>query len=679
MALKLAEVQQLPMFQPESSWRPPRLSDLPSWAQARRVSIDIETKDPYLRELGSGARRPETFIAGVSFAIEDGPRAYLPLRHLGGDNMENPDRAIQYLRDQAKVFRGELGGANMQYDLDFLHEKEKIDFNPSFFRDVQIADPLVCELHDRYSLDHIAQRRGLPGKDETLLKRAAAHYGLDPRGSMWMLPARYVGAYAERDADLPLKLLRKQEKEIDEQDLWDVYNLESRLLPVLLRMRWRGIRIHMDRLEQIERWSLQQEALALEELHAVTGVRVAIGDTMKPGAIAPALEAVGVRVPMSSTPGGKVGPSIDKFFLASVRHPAAKLISRARKVSKLRGTFATSIRSHLVNGRIHATFNQLKRTDEDDNSRGASYGRLSCENPNMQQQPARDEFAAMWRSIYLPEEGAGWASADFSQQEPRMLVHYAELCGLPGAAAAAQRYREDPNIDNHTMMTQLIHGSHLVDGHPEFDRRRGECKIILLGICYGMGGAKLCRGLGLPTRWIVAPPHRWGREHWQHFASAHEARKRAAEIGGRAWEGAGEEGQRILDTFDERLPFVRALAKRCQESAEAKGYVRTLSGRRCRFPRGLGGRLDWTHKACNRVVQGGAADQMKKALVDADADGHFLQLQVHDEGNGSYGSLEQAWRLTDIMREAYQLRVPFKIDLDWGPSWGEAKKQKRAA
>lgn len=690
MALK---PNQAPLFAPSSDWVPPRVGDLPSWAGAKRVGYDLETKDPDLRALGPGVRRPDCYVTGFSFAIEDGPSFYVPLRHEGGDNVEDPDQAWRYLREQAGAFEGLVVGAKLDYDLDWSAEN-KVEFSRAAgFRDIQIADPLINELHHSYSLDSVASRWGMPGKDDDLLKRAARYYGLDPKSDMWRLPARYVGPYGARDAALPLQILRRQEREIEEQDLWNVFLLESRLQPALVRMRRRGVRVDMERVEKIERWSLEQQAQALDRVRHITGVRVEVTDVMKAGAIAPALEHQGVKVPSNVHPkSGKVSPSIDKDFLSLVAansekggsaYEVATSLARARKVDKIRTTFAASIRRHLVNGRIHCSYNQLRKTKDEgsgmEESRGAAYGRLSSENPNMQQQPSRDpELGPMWRSIYIPEEGAIWGMLDFSQQEPRMTVHYAEVSAESGflkysgdaAREAAQRYRDDPAVDNHDMMTRLVHGA-VADtwDKAKFKKERGYCKELLLGRTYGMGGAKLCWKLKLPTRWAIFRRH----EGTLYFEDRQEAVQAARDMGGRAWEVAGEEGQRIIDTFDSRMPFIKELADLASAEAGKRGFVRTLSGRRCRFPENNDGTFGFTYRALNRVIQGGSADQTKKSVIDGDLAGHFIQLQVHDEIDGSFGSVDEAVRMAECMRDAYKLNVPFKVDVECGPSWGEAK------
>lgn len=647
---------QLPLWAPESEWRPPELSELPSWSGVKRISIDTETRDPHLKQLGIGVRR-DGHVVGVSFAIEDGPKFYLPFRHEGGDNL--PEEAVlRYLRENAKRFDGYLVGANISYDLDYLLE-EGVDFSSmTRIRDVQIADPLIYELHKSFSLQNIANRWDLPGKSEDLLNEAAKAFGVGAKDGMWKLPARYVGLYAEDDADLPLKILRKQERVIDEQDLWGIYDLESDVIPVLVRMRRRGVRVNMEKLAKIEEWTLEQEREALEIVKRATGFAIGVGNVWKAAAIAPALEQIGVRLHKTST--GQ--PSIDKELLSTIDHPVAKAIAWARKTNKLRTTFAESVRRYQINGRIHCSFNQIAMETEGGDQKGARYGRLSCVEPNLQQQPARDEFASMWRSIYEPEEGALWSCNDYSQQEPRWTTHFAAVTDLPKAREAAVAYHENPDLDNHQFMADLT------------ELPRKHAKQIYLGLCYGEGGAKLCRELGLPTRWALSSGR--GRERRiQYFNSRDEVLQAKRELpeGGFVWEAAGEEGQRILDTFDDRAPFIRKLAKNVERRAKQRGFITTVMGRRLHFPENNDGTFDWTHKALNRLIQGSSADQTKKAIVEIDRAGHHLMLQVHDETDNSVGSEREAREIGTIMQDVLQAEVPFKVDTEIGPNWGEIK------
>jgi DNA polymerase I-like protein with 3'-5' exonuclease and polymerase domains len=287
---------------------------------------------------------------------------------------------------------------------------------------------------------------------------------------------------------------------------------------------------------------------------------------------------------------------------------------------------------------------------------------MACKNPNLQQQPSRDEFAVMWRSIYIPEEGAIWYCHDYSQQEPRWTTHFAaSIPGMRGAAEAAQAYWDNPKLDNHDFMAKLT-------GLP-----RKSAKLIFLGLCYGEGGAKLCRDLGLPTSYAVRFE---GVRGLTLFDTLDDAMVAADEYPGEAswFEAAGKEGQRIIDKFHERAPYIGQLAELCKRKVKAKGTIRTAGGRVLHFPRRRDGKFDWVHKALNRLIQGSSADQIKTAMVmiDRELPDLFMNLQVHDELDGSCGSVAEAGKAAKIMRECMgATKVPYRVDEEYGPNWGE--------
>lgn len=666
-------------FTPESSWSSPKISDLPSWSGAKRIALDCETKDTQLRDLGPGPRRGG-YTTGWAFKIEGGPKHYLPMRHEGGDNLP-VDEVLRYLRDNLKNFDGEIVGANLSYDIDYA-ETDGIKFHPGVkFRDVQVADPLIYELHRSYSLKNIGERWNIKGKETTVLFEAARSMGLDPGQGMWRLPARYVGEYAENDVDAPLLIYKKQREAIDRDGLWQIFDLETALLPILVKMRQRGVRIDFDKLRAIENWSHAEESEALRLIKHETGVHIDVGGVWKAGAMAPALEAIGVKLKRTSTG----APSIDADLLNGLDHPVAKAMKHARKVNKMRTTFAASIRKYETNGRIHCSFHQIiAQSDNGRDQKGVRYGRLSATDPNLQQQPSPDRdpvIAGEWRKIFIPEEGAIWGCNDYSQQEPRWTTHFAAVLDLPKAQEAAKRYRNDPTTDNHDMMTRLIHSDEQVDKWLAEDPKgaykvnRGYSKNIFLGLCYGEGGAKLCANIGKPTRWALIKGYGRNREI-KYFKNRHEAWKERADSGeGYIKEMAGLEGQEILNNFDEEVPYVRKIAFKAKERAETVGFVRTITGRRLHFEQRPDGTYDWTHKALNRVIQGSSADQTKKAVIDLDRNGYYLQLQIHDEIDGSYGSVAEAKAAGDLMKtsilEICDPLVPFNVDTECGPSWGE--------
>jgi DNA polymerase I-like protein with 3'-5' exonuclease and polymerase domains len=674
-------MQQL-LFEPKSDWVAPDLNQLPDWSNAKRISFDIESKDPNLKKISAGFYRGDGHVAGYGFAIEGQGSWYLPVRHEGGGNLPL-EPTLHYLRDNAARFKGELVGAKLAYDVPWA-KTDGIIFKPAFYRDVQVIEPLIDELPMHMALDAICHRRGIDGKYEELLRVGAAAYGLAGKDykavkkNLHKLHAKYVGGYCERDCVAPLEVLRSQEKDIEKHDLWNIVNLESKVLPVLLKYQERGVRVDLAKLEQIELWCIAQEREALAIIQRETGIKLDLNMVYTKEALVPVFMKLGIALnPMKVKKSGDIEYQIDKVLLSKYGQlPAVKALSWARKVNRLRCTFAFQVREHLCpDGRIHCTFNQIAMESDEGDEKGARYGRLSCVDPNLQQQPSRDEFAKEWRSIYLPEEGAIWGCHDYSQQEPRWVTHYAASVYIPPgsvlarelrfaghlsqAAMAAEAYWADPKLDNHTFMAKLT------------GLKRSDAKLVYLGLCYGEGGAKLCRDLGLPTAWAV---HFAGRGT-KKFHTMEEAMAAAAASGIKAkwYECAGTEGQVILDTFDQRAPFIRQLANLCKYKAELRGFIRTAGGRMLHFPRRADGTFDWTHKALNRLIQGTSADQVKAAIVAIDEamPELFLNLQVHDELDGSYESPTQGKKSKKIMQECMgDTKVPWRVDDEYGPNWG---------
>lgn len=641
---------QLILFEPSAEWQPPDLASLPSWKGAKRIGIDCETRDPLIRVLGPGPRRGGKMI-GFSFAIEDGPKHYLPWGHEGGGNLPE-ENCKAYLREQFKHYDGEIVGANLSYELDYMWT-EGID-SPNNrkvkrYYDVQIAEPLIWELHMKYSLDAILQRWGFAGKTESKLKEWADAYGLDPKQDMWRAHSKFVGEYAEDDAAEPLKLLRKLEHKLDEDQLLRVWDIESRLLPALTRMRFRGVRVDERRLDLVEEWSIREEQKACDLIKHETGIALRVGTLNNADVLRPALEAAGLS--HATTAAG----------LEALKHPVASAMVRARKFWKLRTTFVESVRKYMTQGRIHCSFHQMRKTDEgDDENKGVAYGRLSCTDPNMQQQPgAKDEeVGPVWRSVYRPDTDL-WASNDYSQQEPKWSFHISELMEYPGAKEICDALRANPDLDTYQPLADAC------------GIKRKPAKIVWLARAYGQGGGQLCDNLGLPTRYMT-----WDRDNKCKVPVESQRGQELIAAGNFSWRDAGEEAQAtIIDPFDNRMPFLKMAAKAATRRAATKGFVRTVLGRRLHFEKDMKGEYQWTYKAFNREVQGCAADQTKASVVAMDEAGFPLQLQVHDEINWSVASREEAEEGARIMRETIPLRIPVKVDVELGDSWGDSMKR----
>jgi len=614
---------------PKTTWKAPKVGELPSWRDAKRVSFDIETCDPQLKQLGIGVRRGG-FITGFAFAIEDGPKYYVPIAHEGGGNVENVAAAVQYFQAQAACFSGELVGAHLAYELDYCAEIG-IEFKNCTYWDVQLAAPLIYEHHFSYALDELLKREGLEGKNETILRGAAELFGIHPKYEMYKLHAKFVGDYAERDVTGPLELRALQEVQIQRQSLWQALRLENALLPVTVRMRRRGVKVDMERLGRIEEWTLREQRLCVEIIKREAGVNLSLDDWKKAVVLEPIIRARGISISRTDTD----MPQIDKaLFEANKDDVVIQAIRRGREMATRRSSFVESILRYQVKGRIHASFNQLKRTKDEnapaDDPKGTITGRLSQEDPNTQQQP-KDP---LWRAIYLPDFGL-WCSSDYAQQEPKMLVHYAVKTRCKGAEAAKQAWIDNPKMKFHDR-------SAAITGLP-YD----QAKQTFLAKCYGMGTGKYAIKNNLPWEW--------------------------AEYKGRKYKKGGAEAQAIFDRFDEMVPFLLQLSYKCQDQAKACKYIKGVLDERYHF------KGDDFKDALNKLLQGSSARQTKMAMVEADRAGFYLQLAVHDEIDASVKDEAEGRRLGDLMENVIQLEVPTICDVEMGRSWGEIDEKGRKA
>jgi len=652
-AAKEAGWLQTPLWAPSLTWQATPVSQLPSWAGARRVCLDVECRDDDLYKLGPGVRRGG-YVCGIAFAIEDGPAHYLPIRHEGGGNLSE-DHVWAYLRDQGRAFTGEVVFNSAPYDLDYLWEN-KVEFpKVSAHRDVQVAEPLLDELQKKYGLDAICARRGLIGKDENKLREHAKAWSLDPKTGLWRLHAGAVGHYAIGDVRAPLPLLRVQEKEIEEQKLRETYDLESAVTPALVRMTRRGIRVDLDELDRVEVWAKGCLNEYLDKIHKLTGIR--IGSISKAEEVGVALKAHNVLVPTKTHGGtGKQMYSVQKLWLQQQPDEVSKAVISAREFAKLIGTYVGGFRKHLVKDRLHPSFKQLvgasdedEDNDEDGDASGARFGRVASKHPNVQAQMKRSRvIEKKWRRVLIPDEGKRWFKADLGQQEPRLTVHFAELCKLPGATQAGNAFRDDPYFDPYQLMVELCK----TPADTDLKQLRDDLKEVYLARCYGMGGGKLSKKLKLPT--VMSSFMKDGREV--------------------SFEAAGPEAQDKIARFDRGVPYVKALARMCTKSAMAKKYIIALGNRRVRFELDENGGIRDEHKALNKLIQGSAAHQTKKALVALDAAGFLLQLTVHDEFGYSGDDENEARRMGELTCDAVVIRVPFRCDIEAGPSYGDLKK-----
>jgi len=627
---------QMGMFVPKSEWVPP--SELPDIFDAKKIAIDVETRDPDLKKNGPGWPTGNGEVVGYAVATEDWA-GYLPINHLGGGNLDK--RLVNKWLKKVFDCPADKIMHNAQYDMGWIKQMG-FAINGRVIDTMLIAS-LLDENRFSYSLNALSYDYLNKTKSEKALIAAAREFGLDPKSEMWKMPAQFVGPYAQADAELTLELWGRFSSELSKEELWPIANLELDLLPCLVDMTFRGVRVDLDRVEKTRNYLLKKEKNVLKEIRRVAGNDVEIWAAQS---LAKAFDKIGVPYPKTK----KGAPSFTKAFLSDHPHELPRLITQARNLNKTSGTFINTILSHCHDdGRIHAHINQIRS----DNG-GTVSGRISMNNPNLQQIPARDpELGPMIRSLFLPEEDQQWAAIDYSQQEPRILVHYAHVYGrsrgseLSGAAGFVEAYSTDPDTDFHTMVAEMA------------KIPRKQAKIINLGMMYGMGVNKLSEQLDIPV----------------------------------------DEAKTLVRQYHDRVPFVKGLMNGVMNrlnDRSSSGSIRSILGRKCRFDLwepdtfamnkalpyreavqeyGETTRLKraYTYKALNRLIQASAADMTKKAMVDIYATGRVPLIQVHDEIAMSVSGLEEAEEISNIMKAAVPLEVPAQCDIEIGASWGEAE------
>jgi DNA polymerase I-like protein with 3'-5' exonuclease and polymerase domains len=611
-----------PIFKPQTEWLPPE--SFPDLSKYSEIAIDLETKDPDLKTIGSGSVVGRSKIVGIAVAVQDW-KGYYPIAHEGGGNMDIR-MVLKWFQDvlntdAIKIFH------NAMYDVCFI-KAAGLKINGTIV-DTMIAGSLVDENRFRYDLGSMGRDYLGIGKNEAVLKETADLWGIDAKSEMYKLPAMYVGEYAEQDAELTYKLWQEMKKQIYHEDVEDIFNLETELFPCLVDMRFLGVRVDTQAAYELKQQLLTEEKECLYKVKKETSIDVQIW-------AARSIEKVFQKLNLPYDLTAKTNsPSFTKNFLQNHPHPMVKLIARAREINKSHTTFIDTILKHQHKGRIHAEINQI-RSD----SGGTVTGRFSYNNPNLQQIPARNkELGPRIRSLFIPEEGCKWGCFDYSQQEPRLVTHYASLDGLYGVDEVLDSYNSG-KADFHQIVSDMA------------NIPRSQAKTINLGLFYGMGKNKLQAELGVSK----------------------------------------EDAEDLFRTYHDKVPFVKMLMESVMSRAQDKGRVRTLLGRRCRFnlwepnqfgihkalpheealaEHGPGIKRAFTYKALNKLIQGSAADMTKKAMVDLYKEGIIPHIQVHDELDISVDNNED--KIKQIMESAVDLEVPNKVDYESGPNWGQIK------
>jgi len=613
----------IPKFEAQTEWVKP--TEFPDLRQADEIAIDLETRDPDLIKKGSGAIIGNGEVIGIAVATSF-YKGYFPIAHEGGGNMDEA-KVLHWLKDileapSTKIFH------NAMYDVCWL-KAMGFKINGDIVC-TMIAAAVTDENRFRYDLNSLSWHYLGYGKNEAGLAEAAEEWGIDPKAEMYKLPAMHVGAYAERDAEVTLGLWQEMKKEIINQDLEDIFDLETELFPCLIDMKFKGVRVDIERAHQMKKDFIKEENDLLTKIERETNIRPQIWAARS---IAQVFE--NLKIPFERTEKTEA-PSFTKNFLQEHTHPVVNLIAKAREINKAHTTFIDSILRYEHEGRIHADINQLRSQ-----TGGTVTGRFSYQNPNLQQIPARNkDLGPKIRSLFIPEEGHKWGCFDYNQQEPRLVVHYASLYKLPSVYDVVDSYKDNIKADFHQTVADMV------------EIPRSQAKTINLGLFYGMGKAKLQAELGV-------------------------TKEKAADL---------------FNQYHAKVPFVKQLMGKASNRAQERGQIRTLLGRLCRFhlwepnsfgmhkamphedalrEHGPGIRRAYTYKSLNKLIQGSAADMTKKSMLELYKEGIIAHIQIHDELDLSIEDEKQAQKIIEIMENAVTLEVPNKVDYEFGSNWGD--------
>ena len=638
------------MYEAEKEWICPE--NFPNLKGYSHVAIDLETKDPELKSMGSGAVRGQGNIVGIAVAVE-GWSAYYPIAHEGGGNLDK-NKVMSWIKEvcaapNIKIFH------NAMYDVCWLRAAG-VKINGQIV-DTMVMASLLDENRLWYTLNSIAFDKLGKTKNETALNEAAQSWGIDPKSEMYKLPAMYVGSYAEKDAQLTLELFSVLSKEMELQELNRIFKLETELFPCLLDMKFKGVRVDVEKAKLLKQQLTKQEQEILLKVKQETGIEPQIWAAKS---IATVFEKLDLHYEKTER---SHAPSFTKNFLQEHHHPIVKMIAKAREINKAHTTFIDTILRFEHNGRIHADINPI-RSDQG----GTVTGRFSYANPNLQQIPARNkDLGPMIRSLFLPENGHKWGCFDYSQQEPRLVVHFAAENDLikrdKSIKEIVEKFKNN-DVDFHKIVADMAGIS------------RDQAKTINLGLFYGMGKAKLQAELGLSTK---------------------------------------NEAEELFNQYHESVPFVKQLmtATINEVNDSESGSIKTILGRQCRFSkweanifkRGVMNPLfntkeeaeaqyikemmemypeltrekitapkvkrALTYKALNKLIQGSAADMTKKAMLDLYKEGIVPHIQIHDELDISVIDDNHAKKIVKIMENAVTLVIPNKVDYESGETWGD--------
>jgi DNA polymerase I-like protein with 3'-5' exonuclease and polymerase domains len=615
----------------------PELSRFPHFA------LDFET---------TGLHFWKDKIFGVAVSTPDDRDYYFDTRSDPG--------TLEWLRREMPRCAGKARwiNHNIKFDAEFALAAD-IDVPLDDMDCTMVRAALIDEHRLTYDLDSLGKDYVGIGKMDDIYEELAKLFGGAATKSKQIVnlhraPKSLAGKYAKQDTRTALKLWLWQEREIQEQNLGRVAELERQLMPVLIAIEMGGVRVDLDASEKAAKDIDVMVNRTQKELDRLAGFPVnpnpsgSIHKLFEPKKNEQGIWLLNDGTVAESTPAGKASISAD--CLRQMKHPAAAMILKLRKAIKTRDTF---IRGHILsyhnNGLIHANYNQTKTEDDV----GTGTGRLSVNAPALQQIPARDkDIASVVRALFLPDAGQDWCCNDWAQMDFRMMAHYVNNRVINKA------YAENADTDFHSLAADLT-------GLPRSPRYAGDAnaKQINLGLVFGMGMGKLAYEMGLPY-------------------TVETYKSRGVD---KTWMKPGSEAEAVFEKYHENIPGVKAMLSTASSIAKDRGYVMTILGRHIRFP---GGRA--THKAGGLIFQGSAADALKQKLVEvhreiSGTDSRLL-MNVHDEfdlsvpkaRNGTpppvLARVKEIITTFDGESTPIKFRVPIRADQQVGPNWWIASK-----
>jgi len=665
----------------------PELSDL-DLTDIEIAAVDLETWDPDLKTKGSGAITSDgknSYVVGIAIATRR-QTLYFPIRHKHKSQNIDPKLTWRVLNKKLfqnpnikKVFH------NAMYDVCWIRAETGL-MPRGLLLDTMVAASLIDENRLRYSLDSLAKDYLQETKYKYDLKEkseASPYFITDPMSNMHKLPYELVKDYAEQDVNLTLKLWNLFEGKIkaplytndkgEVKSLSNIFNLETDLFPCLVEMRFKGVRIDVEKAKQVGIKLKKRSDNIIKIIKKRTGIKI---DMWAASSIKKLLDKLKIK-DYEETPKSKM-PQLPKDYLQTHENRFLRFIAKARECDKAQNAFIEGLLKYVHKGRIHAEINQIRSE-----FKGTVTGRFSMSNPNLQQIPAKGLIGKKMRELFLPEEGHQWGSFDYSQQEPRLVVHYALKNKLPGADILGDAYNKDPATDFHKIVAEMA------------GITRTTAKTINLGLFYGMGKLKLAAQLNLDK----------------------------------------DEARKLFNNYHSKVPFVRNLSQGLQDFGVKTQLIYTLEDRFCRFNKWEPKDKKWnnkkrmftitrkegeewiekavpiltreeaekdyhseraksieasdpqllefegryqpafTYKALNKLIQGSAADTIKKAMVLLFKAGIIPQIQIHDELCISIKNKEEAVKVKNIMENAVRLAVPNKVDYAVGLNWGNIKQE----